>query len=269
MSHIVTIWGLESDPLWTCFSRYGSSCLHHYRIFFLWRILFSRNQTFFSLIFSLNVSFVPGRGFPIQFIIKCPLFHIYASRGGSEDKKSACNAGDLGLISGWGRSPGEGNGNSFQYTCLENSMDRGTWWTTSVGSQRVGHDWATNPFTIFIGECVTGAPTGTRPDILKVHNMCFVLMETLRKFFIMLHYMDNFNNMLSFQLNKGKNFSYNVTPQPANHSICCPAQRTTYFNPGGGIGFIRILLCKQFKRFSTVNLIIRSFTYKFIQVHNP
>ena len=84
----------------------------------------------------------------------------------------------------------------------------------------------------------------------------------------MLHYMDNFNNMLSFQLNKGKNFSYSVTALPANHSICSPAQRTTYFDPGGGIGFIRILLCKQFKRFSTVNLII-SFTYKFIQVPNP
>ena len=85
----------------------------------------------------------------------------------------------------------------------------------------------------------------------------------------MLHYTDNFNNMLSFQLNKGKDFSHNVTPLPANHAIRSPAQRTTYFDPGGGISFIRILLCKQFKRFSTVNLIIRSFTYKFIQVYNP
>ena len=37
--------------------------------------------------------------------------------------ESACNAGDLGLIPGWGRSPGEGNGNSLQYSCLVNSMD--------------------------------------------------------------------------------------------------------------------------------------------------
>ena len=44
--------------------------------------------------------------------------------GGSDDKASACNAGDLGLIPGWGRSPGEGNGNLLQYSCLENSMDR-------------------------------------------------------------------------------------------------------------------------------------------------
>ena len=45
--------------------------------------------------------------------------------GGSDSKGSACNAGDPGLITGWGRSPGEGNGNPLQYSYLENSMDRG------------------------------------------------------------------------------------------------------------------------------------------------
>ena len=43
---------------------------------------------------------------------------------GSVGKESACNAGDSGLIPGSGRSPGEGNGNPLQYSCLENSMDR-------------------------------------------------------------------------------------------------------------------------------------------------
>ena len=47
---------------------------------------------------------------------------------GSDGKASACNAGDLGLIPGLGRSPGEGNGSPLQYSCLENSMDRGAWW---------------------------------------------------------------------------------------------------------------------------------------------
>ena len=47
--------------------------------------------------------------------------------GASDDKKSACNIGGIGLIPGSGRSPGEGNGNPLQYSCLENSMDRGTW----------------------------------------------------------------------------------------------------------------------------------------------
>ena len=50
--------------------------------------------------------------------------------GGSVGKESAYNVGDLGLIPGLGRSPGEGNGNPFQYSCLENSKDRGAWWAT-------------------------------------------------------------------------------------------------------------------------------------------
>ena len=49
----------------------------------------------------------------------------------SVSKESACNAGDPGLIPGLGRSLGEGNGNSIQYSCLENSMDRGDWETPS------------------------------------------------------------------------------------------------------------------------------------------
>ena len=45
----------------------------------------------------------------------------------SVGKESACNAGDLGLIPGLGRCPGEGNGNPLQYSCLENPIDRGAW----------------------------------------------------------------------------------------------------------------------------------------------
>ena len=47
--------------------------------------------------------------------------------GGSEVKASVCNVGDRGSIPGSGRSPGEGNGNPLQYSCLENPMDRGAW----------------------------------------------------------------------------------------------------------------------------------------------
>ena len=47
--------------------------------------------------------------------------------GGSDGKASACNAGDLGSIPESGRSPGEGNGNPLQYSCLENPTDRRTW----------------------------------------------------------------------------------------------------------------------------------------------
>ena len=64
--------------------------------------------------------------------------HCVGFTGGSDSKESACNAGDLGLIPGLGRSPGEGNGNPLQYSCLENPMDGGAWWATVHGSQRVG-----------------------------------------------------------------------------------------------------------------------------------
>ena len=53
--------------------------------------------------------------------------------GGSKGKESACNMGDRGLISGSGRSPGGGNGNPLQYSCLGNPMDRGAWWATVHG----------------------------------------------------------------------------------------------------------------------------------------
>ena len=53
--------------------------------------------------------------------------------GGSDGKASACNVGDLGSTPGSGRSPGEGNGNPLQYSCLENSMDGGAWWATVHG----------------------------------------------------------------------------------------------------------------------------------------
>ena len=48
-------------------------------------------------------------------------------------KNPSANAGDLDSIPGSGRSPGEGNSNPFQYSCLENSMDSGVWWDTVHG----------------------------------------------------------------------------------------------------------------------------------------
>ena len=63
--------------------------------------------------------------------------------GSSVGKESACNVGDLGFIPGSGRSPGEGNDYSLQYSHLENSMDRGTWWALVHGAAKVGHDLVT------------------------------------------------------------------------------------------------------------------------------
>ena len=56
-------------------------------------------------------------------------------------KESACNAGDLGSIPASGRSPGKGNGNPLQYSCLENSMGRGAWWATVHGAVTRFSNW--------------------------------------------------------------------------------------------------------------------------------
>ena len=58
---------------------------------------------------------------------------LWGFSGGTDNKESAYNVGDLGSISGSGRSPGEENGNPLQYFCLENPMDRGAWWATVFG----------------------------------------------------------------------------------------------------------------------------------------
>ena len=61
--------------------------------------------------------------------------------GGSDGKESACNAGDLGSISGSGRFPGEGNGYPLQYSCLENPMDRGAWWAPWGHQELDTNEW--------------------------------------------------------------------------------------------------------------------------------
>ena len=68
--------------------------------------------------------------------------------GGSDSKESSCRAGEPGSIPGLGRSPGEWNGYLLQYSCPDNSMDRGAWWAIqSMGLQRFRHDWVTNTST--------------------------------------------------------------------------------------------------------------------------
>ena len=69
--------------------------------------------------------------------------------GGSEVKASACNAGDLGSIPGSGSSPGEGNGYTFQYSCLENLIDEEVGGLQSMGLLRVEYDSATNTLFSF------------------------------------------------------------------------------------------------------------------------
>ena len=73
----------------------------------------------------------------LPFVISCHFNDSHSNRGtfpdGSDGKESACNAGDLGLIFGLGRPPGEGNGYPLQCSFLENSKDRGVWHATVLG----------------------------------------------------------------------------------------------------------------------------------------
>ena len=66
--------------------------------------------------------------------------------GSWDGKESACSTGDLGSNPGLGRSPGEGNGNTLQYSCLENSIDKGAWQLQSIGLHRARHSWVTSTF---------------------------------------------------------------------------------------------------------------------------
>ena len=63
----------------------------------------------------------------------------------SQYKESACNVGDLSLIPGSTRYPGDGNSNPLQYSCLENPMNREAWWAIVNGVSTVGHDLVTKP----------------------------------------------------------------------------------------------------------------------------
>ena len=76
--------------------------------------------------------------------------HIIKFPHSSVSKESACYAGDLGLIPGLVRSPGEGDSNSLQCSCLENPMARGAWQATVHGVARVGRNLATKHFFFFL-----------------------------------------------------------------------------------------------------------------------
>ena len=80
---------------------------------------------------------------PNQFLIYFIIFVIVGFPHSSVGQESACNAGDPGLIPMSGRSPGEGNGYQLQYSCLGNSMDKGTWQATVHGVARARQDLVT------------------------------------------------------------------------------------------------------------------------------
>ena len=84
--------------------------------------------------------------------------------GGSDGEESACNAGDPGLIPGSRRSPGEGNGNPFQYSCLENSMDRGAGWATVHGVTELDMTEQSNMYWGLLGGAMLKNPPANAGD---------------------------------------------------------------------------------------------------------
>ena len=118
-------WAVTRIHLYTSIS--GANILDH-KFFPCAQITFITSQMFSLVMFSFPFRWCLGVRFK------------YSKFGGSKVKASACNAGDLDSIPGSGRSPGKGNGNPLQYSCLENSMDRMAWAAKSIVSKWVGHD---------------------------------------------------------------------------------------------------------------------------------
>ena len=112
-------------------------------------LVMSKVERFFTCLRTVCVSFYADHLHPCPFftgfflffflLLTCRiLFHFLTLRALGlprwlSSKEFACNVGDLGLIPGSGRSPGERNGYPLQYSCLENSMDRGAWGATVHG----------------------------------------------------------------------------------------------------------------------------------------
>ena len=125
------------SPFFTNFTRDLSVLLIFSENQLLLLILYILNLLFNSLISAFmfimshfNLSFFACFAVLVQFL---KIAFTMGFPPGSVVKVPACNAGDLGLIPGSGRSPGEGNGNPLQYSCLENPMDGGAWWATVHG----------------------------------------------------------------------------------------------------------------------------------------
>ena len=100
--------------------------LHIYKRIFFIHSFVNGHTDFFHVLATVN-SGAMNIGVHVFF------FKVVYFPGGSNDKASVYDVGDPGSISGLGRSLGEGNGNTLQYYCLENPMDRGVWWAAVHG----------------------------------------------------------------------------------------------------------------------------------------
>ena len=125
----------EVIPLLLC-----NDFLYPWQFYFLWNWFCLKLIWYFPLNFLSELTL---HVFLCPFIFNLRVFLYWYFLHSPVSKESACNEGDPGLIPGSGRSPGEGKGNTLQYSCLENPMDRGAWQATVYAVVRVRHDWAT------------------------------------------------------------------------------------------------------------------------------
>ena len=141
----------QPQGLWTCYSIWLRCSLQPLTSLMSQHIFPSSERSHSlspeAILYSKHpVPFIHSTYILIHPLNKYLLGNKYGFLAGSDGKKtSACNAGDWGLIPGLGRSPGERNGNTLQYSWLENSMDRGAWQATAHGVKKRG--WVTNTFT--------------------------------------------------------------------------------------------------------------------------
>ena len=105
--------------------------------------------------------------------------------GGSDSKASAYNLGDPGLIPGSGISPGKGNGNPLQYSCLENRMDGGDWWATVHGVAK-SHTWLSDFLSFLSAGWKDTTPGGTRhsPNKSMKHSQIKTIENSFRVHYV-------------------------------------------------------------------------------------
>ena len=97
--------------------------------------------------------------------------HIHGFPSGCDGKESACNVGDLDSIPGLGRSPGEGNGNPLQYSCLENPTDGAAWQTTVHGvAESDTTEQLTTPQQLYEMKKLLGSCKLLKSDKIKCRN---------------------------------------------------------------------------------------------------
>ena len=139
-------WVLDKSPV-SGPGRDPPSCnrfIHHslpYSVLLFPEASISNSFISFSWVLNLYLYTVEPH-YSVPYLRICPAFP-----GGSDSKESACNAGDPGSIPGSRRSSGEGNGYPLQYSCLENSIDRGTWQATVDGVTK-SQMWLNNKHTL-------------------------------------------------------------------------------------------------------------------------